>query len=99
MNAHIGFRTLPAQSLDASVVGWRDEQLRAAGFPGALASGLARDPRLDLHALIELVERGCPPKLAVRILAPLDDLPDEPGERLRRYGGTQEVTGNGSSNT
>jgi hypothetical protein len=27
----------------------------------------------DLHALIELVERGCPPALAVRILGPLDD--------------------------
>jgi hypothetical protein len=26
-----------------------------------------------LHALIELVERGCPPELALRILAPLDD--------------------------
>jgi hypothetical protein len=28
--------------------------------------------RYDLHALIELVERGCPCHLAVRILAPLD---------------------------
>jgi hypothetical protein len=27
---------------------------------------------LDLHALIELIERGCPPGLAARILAPLD---------------------------
>jgi hypothetical protein len=27
---------------------------------------------MDLHALIELVERGCPPPLAARILAPLD---------------------------
>ena len=31
----------------------------------------------DLHALIELVERGCPPALAIRILAPL------PGEERR----------------
>ena len=30
------------------------------------------DQRYDLHALIELVEHGCPPLLAVRILAPLD---------------------------
>jgi hypothetical protein len=28
---------------------------------------------MDLHALIELVERGCPPELAARILAPLDE--------------------------
>jgi hypothetical protein len=33
---------------------------------------VANDSRYDLHALIELVERGCDPQLAVRILAPLD---------------------------
>lgn len=38
-----------------------------------LAARLAPDPQYDLHALIELVERGCPPELAVRILAPLED--------------------------
>jgi hypothetical protein len=27
---------------------------------------------VDLHALVKLVERGCPPPLAARILAPLD---------------------------
>jgi hypothetical protein len=26
---------------------------------------------VDLHALLELVERGCPPRLAARILAPI----------------------------
>ena len=31
-----------------------------------LAGTLARDGRYDLHRLIELVERGCPPGLAVR---------------------------------
>jgi hypothetical protein len=43
------------------------------GFSFRLASRLARDDRYDLHALIELVERGCPPELAVRVLAPLDE--------------------------
>jgi hypothetical protein len=38
---------------------------------------LARDPRTDLHALLELVDRGCRPELAARILAPLDG--DEDG--------------------
>jgi hypothetical protein len=33
---------------------------------------VAEDDRYDLHRLVELVERGCPPELALRILAPLD---------------------------
>lgn len=37
-----------------------------------LARRLAADHAIDLHALIELVEGGCPPALAARILAPLD---------------------------
>lgn len=52
---------------------WRRDQLVASGFPLRLASRVAHDGRYDLHALIELVERGCAPELAVRILAPLED--------------------------
>jgi hypothetical protein len=55
------------------VAEWRREQLVASGFEDALAEQLAGDCAIDLHALIELVERGCPPHLAARILAPLDD--------------------------
>ncbi len=55
------------------VVRWRREQMTNVGFSLPLASRLARDGRWDLHALIELVERGCPPQLAARILAPLED--------------------------
>ena len=54
------------------VVLWRRRQLTEAGFSLPLASHLARDRRWDLHALLELVERGCPPDVAARILAPLD---------------------------
>jgi hypothetical protein len=54
------------------VVAWRREQLLAAMFEVELANELAVDWRFDLHALIELVERGCEPALAVRILEPLD---------------------------
>jgi hypothetical protein len=54
------------------VVGWRRDQLVQSGFPLPLAAQLATDARYDLHALIELVERGCDPQLAVRILAPTD---------------------------
>jgi hypothetical protein len=49
---------------------WRSEQLVASGFSSSLAVTVADDERYDLHALIELVERGCSPELAVRILAP-----------------------------
>ena len=55
------------------VVRWRRERLTESGFPLRVASRLAEDARYDLHALIELVERGCRPELAVRIVAPLDD--------------------------
>ena len=54
------------------VVGWRRSQLTAAGFSLPLAARVAGDPSYDLHALIELTERGCSPELAVRILAPLE---------------------------
>ena len=46
---------------------------RAGRLPLPVATRLARDGRYDLHALLELVGRGCPPALAVRILAPLDE--------------------------
>jgi hypothetical protein len=54
------------------VVRWRREQLVGSGFPLPLAARLAKDGRHDLHALIELAERGCRPELAVRILAPVE---------------------------
>jgi hypothetical protein len=55
-----------------TVLEWRRKQLLESGFPPPLAARLAGESRYDLHALIELVERGCEPELAVRILAPLD---------------------------
>ncbi|HEX2502499.1 MAG TPA: hypothetical protein VHK00_01040 [Miltoncostaeaceae bacterium] len=54
------------------MVAWRRDRLVAAGFDPRLARALARDRAVDLHALIELTERGCPPETAARILAPLD---------------------------
>ena len=58
---------------ETQFVAWRRDRLAAAGFPLPLASRVARDRRQDVHSLIELVERGCPPELAVRIAAPLDE--------------------------
>ena len=51
---------------------WRTGRLLAAGFERPLAERVAADARFDLHALIELTERQCPPELACRILAPLE---------------------------
>lgn len=42
-----------------------------AGFDPALARRLATTPGVDLHALLDLVDRGCPPELAARILEPI----------------------------
>ena len=56
----------------AEVNRWRREQLVLSGFSLPLAARVARDPRYDLHRLIELVERGCPAELAVRILDPIE---------------------------
>jgi hypothetical protein len=51
---------------DAGVVTWRRRQLLDAGFGLRASESLARDCGFDLHALLDLVERGCPPRLAVR---------------------------------
>lgn len=56
----------------SEVVQWRRRRLLEHGFPLALAGRLARQA-VDLHALLELVDRGCPPDLAARILAPVDE--------------------------
>ena len=66
-------QTKMADGVRDEVVVWRREQLAASGFPLSVAARLAEDSRYDLHALIELVEHGCHPSLALRILAPLDD--------------------------
>jgi hypothetical protein len=53
-------------------VAWRRARLRKAGFGTALTEQLSHECGVDLHDLIGLVERGCPPPLAARILAPLE---------------------------
>jgi rRNA processing protein Krr1/Pno1 len=52
----------------AQVLGWRVEQLIAAGFDSDAAFVLALDRTVDLHEAIGLVRRGCPPQTALRIL-------------------------------
>jgi hypothetical protein len=67
-----------ADGPELQIVTWRLRRLLDAGFGLDLAEALAADRRMDLHALLQLVERGCPPALAARILAPVE------GEGVRR---------------
>jgi hypothetical protein len=46
------------------------------GFDDVSAAKLAGTGDVDLHEVLDLVARGCPPTLAARILAPLTD--DDP---------------------
>jgi hypothetical protein len=62
---------VPSPSADP-VVEWRRGRLLDAGFPAVVATHLAEDSGIDLHAVLELIDRGCPPELAARILAPID---------------------------
>jgi len=47
---------------------WRAEELMRAGYDPGAAQDLAMRADVDLHRAIELLERGCPADLAVRIL-------------------------------
>jgi hypothetical protein len=48
---------------------WRTAELMRVGFPGDDAVALAARFDVDLHEAITLVQRGCPPELAIRILS------------------------------
>ena len=70
----------PAPDLDLEpVVLWATHRLRGAGLGPQLADTVAREAAndlariLDVTAILELVGRGCPPELAVRILDPIDE--------------------------
>jgi hypothetical protein len=63
---------METETASERVVRWRRDQLVDSGFERPLAARLAKDPRYDLHALLALVERGCPPAVAARIVAPLN---------------------------
>jgi hypothetical protein len=54
--------------IEILVVGWRAETLVRAGFAVPAAVNLAAAKHVDLHAAVGLVEHGCPPETALRIL-------------------------------
>jgi hypothetical protein len=55
---------------------WPRRLLQSAELDAPLAERLASDRRFDLRAVLELIDGGCPPQVAARILAPLDDQPE-----------------------
>lgn len=63
-------RSRPADADE--LLGWRQMQLLRVGYDSGEASRLAADRAVDLHELIGLIDRGCPPEVAKRILWPLE---------------------------
>jgi hypothetical protein len=61
----------PRRAVAPDVRDWRRHVLQQAGFDHTLARELAADGGVDLHDVLKLVDRGCPPDLAARIVAPL----------------------------
>jgi hypothetical protein len=52
---------------------WQIRLLVRAEFEPAMALALMSDSRIDLQLLLQLISRGCPPDLAARIVAPLEE--------------------------
>jgi ABC-type phosphate/phosphonate transport system substrate-binding protein len=50
------------------VEAWRAEQLEMAGYGAQAAAELAMRHDVDLHVAVELLARGCPAELALKIL-------------------------------
>jgi hypothetical protein len=65
-------KSLRKQAPEPELREWRRARLIHAGFPPELATQLGWDGRIDIHDLLELVDHGCPPRLAARIMAPLE---------------------------
>lgn len=60
-----------AEQLDTElerVEQWRTQELFRAGFHPEAVLELAPRLDIDLHAAVALVERGCPPTIALQIL-------------------------------
>ena len=59
---------LEAETEHQRVERWRIEELERAGYDAGSAALLAASAEVDLHRAIDLLRRGCPADLAVRIL-------------------------------
>ena len=56
------------ESEEGEVLAWRAEELVRAGYDGDNALMLALERAVDLHRAVDLLRRGCPAELAVKIL-------------------------------
>jgi hypothetical protein len=65
--ARVGPRHETIEHREPPVHHWRASQLRRLGIPAALAEVYAG--RTDWHQIARLIQGGCPPRLALRILA------------------------------
>ena len=61
------FEQLEAPEVEA-VLRWRFEALLRAGYDAGNAMILASHVEVDLHDATRLVERGCPPETAMKIV-------------------------------
>jgi len=50
------------------ILRWRATELERAGYEATDAAELSARTDVDLHLAVELLERGCPPETALRIL-------------------------------
>jgi hypothetical protein len=63
---HVEAELDEVESSELAVHDWCVEQLRRLGVPYAHAEAFAG--RVDWHEIADLVERGCPPNLALEIV-------------------------------
>jgi hypothetical protein len=68
MDTAISEQTTVAEEAVTQLLRWRYQQLCRAGFEPEDATVLATHTAVDLHRALDLVQRGCPPKLALQIL-------------------------------
>jgi hypothetical protein len=62
----LGFERASRGGEDARILEWREEQLRRLGLLPVLARAFA--DCVDWHDVASLVQRGCPPMLAIEIV-------------------------------
>ena len=60
--------TLIEQTETERIERWRAEELARAGYEPRAAGRLAVRHDVDLHAAVDLIQRGCPADLALKIL-------------------------------
>jgi len=58
----------PQETEQQRIERWRAEMLERAGYDAEQAAELAARHDIDMHSAAGLLEQGCPPDIALRIL-------------------------------